>query len=549
MLLDALKPSRPRASWGITDDRWYVRDISGYVMESGAAGVSVTADSILRCGTVLAAVRFRGDSWAMCPPATIRKTAKGREEDPGHYSQTVLRNPNKRQTGNRWRHLNGVWLATWGNAYNEIISLGQSFADELLPIHPSLITDVQERADGSLRYWYTPPAKPARWIGQESMLHFRDMSVDGISGLETYRLIRNLVGIALLAEQHASTFLRKGTRISGLLVPSGPLTKPQRDDLLTSANADLGGSNNTGALGVLPYGVDLKPLSLSNRDNQFGELSDQTIGMILRALGVPGVVVGWMGDKTATYASADAFFEKGGIKHCVLPILANVEAEEEKSLLLPGDGRQIKHNLDALQRANWKDRIAGLVQATGGPIMSVNEAREIEDYNPIDNPRFDEPHIPSNMVGGATEEPDPQEPPAGPPRRLPPPPPDGEDEDENAATQAPDPQAERLKRYEASAALRIVRREIAAIEAKAPKMARDKDSWRAFVLEFYGKHASHVSEIMLLPEPAARAYCDRQASALLAGGAKVAETWEREIPPRLVELATDAAASWRSERA
>jgi hypothetical protein len=361
------------------------------------------------------------------------------------------------------------------------------------------------------------------------------MSTDGTTGLEIYKLIRNVVSIALLAEQHAATFLRKGTRISGLLVPTGPIDKAQRDELRTSVNADLGGTTSTGMLGILPYGVDLKPLSLSNREAQFGELSDQVIGMILRALGVPGVVVGWMGDKTATYASADAFFEKGGIKHCVLPILANVEAEEEKSLLLPGDGRQIKHNLDALQRANWKDRIAGLVQATGGPIFTVNEAREIEDFNAIDDPAFDRPHIPSNMAGG--EEPDPEPPPQPPPmpRQMP------EDDGEEARVLAPAPKSSHAEHlaslYAADNAQRIVRREVAAIAAKAPKFARDKDGWRAFVLELYGKHSAHVAEVMRISEASARAYCDRQASALLASGASVAERWEEQIPPQLVALA------------
>lgn len=535
LLLDALCPRSPRASWPITDERWYTRDLSGYVIETGGSGVPVSADSIMRCGTVLAAVRFRGDSWAMCPPSTFRKTARGREEEPTHYSQLVLRNPNKRQTGNRWRHLNGVWLATWGNAYNEIVSLGKSFADELRPLHPSMveIPRDQPRTDGSLVYVYRVPGKEPRRIGQENMLHFRDVSTDGISGLEMYRLIRNLVGIALLAEQHASTFLRKGTRISGLLVPSGPLGPDQRAELVRSANSDLGGTGATGALGVLPYGVDLKPLSLSNRDNQFGELSDQVVGMILRALGVPGVVVGWMGDKTATYASADAFFEKGGIKHCVLPILANVEAEEEKALLLPESGLQIKHNLDSLQRANWKDRIAGLVQATGGPILSVNEAREIEDYNQVDDPRFDKPHIPSNMVGGAEEPGEPADE-SMPPAQMPKPP--MPDDDPDASAVGPSLVEERLSRYETSAAQRVVRREMVAL-AKAPKFARDKDGWRAYVLEFYGKHAAHVAEIMMLAEDKARDYCDRQASTLLAEGAGAAEHWERDIPPRLVAMA------------
>lgn len=533
LLTEAFNP-KPRASWPVTDDHWYVRDISGYVMEAGGSGVALSADSILRCGTVLAAVRFRANSWAMCPPSTFRKTPNGREEMPQHYSQLVLRNPNPRDNGFRWRQANGCSMTLWGNAYNEIVSRGRSFADELWPRHPTCVRLVDQRADGSLVYLYSPPGERERRIGQESMLHFRDLSMDGIRGVEMYRLIRNAVGIALLAEQHATTFLRKGARISGLLIPSSPLEKEQRAELRESVNAGLGGPTNTGTLGVLPHGVDLKPLSISHREAQFLEISDQVVGMILRALGVPGVVVGWMGDKTATYASADAFFEKGGIKHCVLPILTNVEAEEELALLPPDSGLQIKHNLDALQRANWKDRIAGLVQACGGPIFSVNEGREIEDFNRIDDPRFDRPHVPSNMVGGDPQEPDEPRLPAPPPRRPP------ADEDEEAQAPRPAPQESRAlglaSLYASDAAKRIVKRELAAIAAKAPKFARNKDGWRAFVLEMYGKHAAHVAAVLHIPEATSRAYCESQASALLAGGVSVTEVWEQQIPSRLVAM-------------
>ncbi len=554
LLVEAFHP-RPRAAdrWAPppqTDGFWYTSDPAGYIAETVGTGIALSAETILRCSTVLAAVRFRGDSWAMCPPSTYQKTATGRLEMPEHYSQRVLRRPNLWQTGNRWRHVNGVWMALWGNAYNEIVAGPRSFADELRPIHPATIRVVDQRADGSLLYQHTAPGQPPRTLGQERVLHFRDLSTDGLEGVAMYRMIRNVVGIALLAEQHASTFLRKGARISGLLVPSAPLGKPERDVLRESVNQEFGGYSNTGTIGVLPHGVDLKELSLSNRDAQFLEISDQVIGMILRFLGVPGVVVGWA-DKTATYASAEAFFEKGGIKHCVLPILINVEAEEEKALLPDGESLQIKHNLDVLQRANTKDRYESLFRAVGGPWMTRNEARRIEDLNEDSDPEMDRVLTPSNMApelqreaagGSANPNEDRAEGGSGggplPPRNPESPP----DEDEEVARRPAALRARTREQilaelYAHDNAERIVKREIAAVRAKAPKLARDRVGWRAFVLETYGKHAPHVAEVMRISEDEARAYCDGQAAQLLAHGVAALEAWETEIPPRLAALA------------
>ena len=237
-------------------------------------------------------------------------------------------------------------------------------------------------------------------------------------------------------------------------------------------------------------------------------------------------VVGYA-DKTATYASAKEFFESGGIKHCVLPIITNVEAEEEKSLLLDGEGLQIKHNLDVLLRANTKDRYEALFKAIGRPFMTGNEGRAIEDLNPDPDPSMDKVLLPVNM---ATSEPEPEPPPPPGPARPMAPPPEDDEEPEAARLQL-------LRQYAHDNAARVVRREQAWVKAEAPKCARDKAGWRAAVLERYGKHARHVAEVMRVPEEDAKAYCDGQAAALLAGGAGVVEGWEAECVPRLVSMA------------
>jgi HK97 family phage portal protein len=377
---------------------WYTSDPSGWVSERGPVGMS--ADTLLRCGTVYAAVGFRGDSWAMSQPSTFKRTADGREEQPNHPSQIVLRKPNRWQTGNRWRHLNGVRMALWGNAYNEMKGGDRSFADELWPLDPWRCRVVDQRNDGSLLYVYTDKVDGERRLGQERMLRFHDLSTDGLRGVDMYRLIRNIVGIALLAEQHMTTFLTKGTRISGLLVPTDPLEPEQRQQLRDSVNSDLGGASKTGTLGILPYGVKVEKIDTTHRDAQFQELSDGVVGAILRFLRVPGFVVGYQGDKANTYASAKETAQEA-LRHTVLPIITNVEAEEEKALLPDGSGLQIKHNLDILLRVNTKDRYETLVKATGRPFMTGNEARTVEDMDQVtDDPSMNRVLMPSNHTDG-----------------------------------------------------------------------------------------------------------------------------------------------------
>jgi HK97 family phage portal protein len=565
IIAEAFNPRPSAEQWSPSaspiNEGWYAKDIAGYMYEAtSGSGLHLTADTILNCGTVLAAVRFRGDSWAMCPPSTYRKTKDGRVAEPDHYSERVLRYPNTYQTDFRWRQLNGVRQALWGNAHNEIIANGETFAGELRPLPPMHTKPVDQRNDGTLLYLSNPPGQPEKRLGQEKVLHFRDLSTDGINGLEMYRLIRNVVGIALLAERHTTTFLRKGTRISGLLVPTAPLEKEQRDALRESVNQDFGGSSNTGTLGVLPHGVDLKELSKSMKDSMTLDLDDQTVGKILRFLNVPGVVVGYSKDLMG-YASADAFYEKGGIRQCVLPILTNAEAEVMMALLLRDSGIQIKHNLDVLNRANTKERYEAIFRAVGGPWMSVNEARRQEDMNPMDDPRYDEVLTPSNMAPELQQDlanPGSQndaKPPAT-PKPQPAPAPQDDSADATRMAEKADrwearqvalvARAETFARIEAA---RIVRKEIAAIQGSKPggrlgaanKTAGNPDAWKVWVADFYGeRHPSYVADTLGITPEKARAYCASQADALLANGVGIIEAWEDTVAPKLVALALEA---------
>ena len=519
---------QPRAdvTWSPLDDRWYT---SGLGLETDT-GITLSAESILRCGTVLAAVRFLADSWAMCPANTYRKTTRGTEEEPGHYSQLVLRDPNAWQTDYRWQHLNMTWATTWGNAYNRIIPARDSIAAELRPLHPSVTKVKEQRSDGTLVYSHWTPQGQEIRLGQEEVLHFRGLSTDGISGVPIYQLIRNAVAIALAAEKHTATFLRKGSRVGGFVTAPQGADQTKRDELQAALASALGGANNTGAIGVVPFGIELKPWASTNREGQLLELTDQTVGAVLRFLGVPGVVAGYA-DKTATYASAKEFFESGGIKHCLLPWIKNFEAECSKALLVKGDGREIKFNLAVLLRASTKDTYDALLKAIGRPFMTGNEGRRIVDMNPIDavaDPTMDQCVLPKNTgTGDETAAVAPEPPPAGgPPRRFQPAQPTDDEEARSRGWQ-----------FALDASARVVRRELAALRDRAPMAARDPEAWREWLVGYYARHVAHVVEVLHVEEPVARAYAEKQRDTILAEGLAVCESWHETIPYRLASLA------------
>lgn len=601
MAAAAFRPSVRAASPGPTDDFWY-RDVSGYVIESGV-GMGLSADTIFRAGVVLAAVNWKANVAAVCPPQVMLRTATGRRAAPDHPAQRVLRNPNEGMTGYEWAHLNVVWRSTWGNAYNRIVPGRSYFAEQLIPLHPSRVRVVDQKADGSRVYEYRPARGPAEVLSQSEVHHYFGISLDGTSGAPIYQLIRNCVGIALLAQRHVGTQLRKGTRLAGILAPTTPTTPEQQDDLVTSWNSTFGGGDASGTVGLLPHGVEFKPISMDNQKSMLVDLMNHHIEEALRFLEVPGVAIGYQGDKTATHAAAETFFQDGAIRSCILPLITSMELREGKALLPAGDQHYIKRNLDVLDRANSTKRIAALVASCGGPFLTVNEVREVEDWDPDPNHDADEIRQPLNSPPGGA---DPDMPATTKPKAPAKPAPDPEDDpapDAGSVNLSPvavrvsgsgDPtaiaaavtealkasggelarpprlgfeaaQVARLEEAERDAetaalrsrareladalAARVISKEVRAIRGALVRTTRGKteatilaaggEPWARWVSEFYEDHAGYVAEVLRIDAGPARQYADEQAAALLAGGVGVVETWETTVTPRLAALALE----------
>jgi HK97 family phage portal protein len=512
-------------SWQPLDERWYV-EYPGIETE---AGISVSSETVLRCGTVLAALTFRSESYALCEPQVFERDGDSRRPTPDHYLQVVLRDPNAWQTGGEWMGLQGYRLGIYGNSYNRIISSRTSVVDQLWPLEPARVRILEQHRDGTLTYEYRPKIGEPEPIGHDEMLHFRGLSIDGIRGVDMAVLIRQAVGIALAAERHEAKFLSRGVRLSGILsTENDKLSKETRDRAIASWNDAFSGHQGTGGTAMLEGGYKFTPMTSGHRDAQFVELRDFQVGEILRALGVPGVVVGYA-EKTATYASASEFF-KYGLRRRLQDWLGPIERRISKVLLMKGDRHFLRFNMDNALRGATEERIAALVSATGGkPIYTQNEARAIEDMNPAPEPSADQLGQPLNMSSGA---PKPAEPKPG---RVPPPPPEDEDGEEAKIA--------RGWRFAHDAAARVVRKEVLAFagdgERKgiAFRYAKDAQGFRLAATDWYGKHADTVSAQLHIDRAAAALYCQRQLDSLIERGVAATATWESEVVPQLAAIA------------
>jgi hypothetical protein len=83
---------------------------------------------------------------------------------------------------------------------------------------------------------------------------------------------------------------------------------------------------------------------------------------------------------------------------------------------------------------------------------------------------------------------------------------------------------------------KVARREIAAVEKWAQRLAADPEGWEKWVRGFYMSHTVTLMEVLRVEVDSAEEYAETQREALLAGGVAVIEEWPAKLPEKLMAM-------------
>lgn len=508
------------------DDRYFGGGGVVYMDADSGAG----PESPLKIATVWRALNVLAGAVASLPIDVFRhidptRPDAGKEVAAGDpWRRRLKRGPNRMQTSFRWRHQMVGCILSHGNYYAQKLGAPGQEAEQLWPLDPARMKVKDLLRDGTLVYEYTTQAGRAEPLYQDEVFHARGYSTDGMTGVSVFELMRQTTALALSNRTQRTSFVRNEMRPSAVITTPGELSDPARENLQKGYARAFGGPRRAGRVMVLEQGAKIDGFRFTSRDAQEIESEHFLIEEFLRFTGVPGVLVGHA-DKTATYASAEQFFQSF-VTHGVFPLTSNIEEELTSSLFGIDAEEFVEFNLNAMLRPDSAARAAFYRTMVELGCLTRNEVRALENRNPL--PGLDEPLTPGNMTRGS----DPQQTPAAPKKPDP-----EEDEPE------PDEPSEKALAIVLEAAGRIVRKELSAIvggpgkKGAAIRFASDPEGWKRWVAEFYADHSALVRDGLKLSEAAADAYCVAQRTALLSVGVAACEAWERERVPALAELA------------
>lgn len=358
-----------------------------------AGGVNVNAESALRLAHVFRCVDLISSTAADLPWSIRRKTSTGSEAADNHPNATLYACPDKESDTLDfiWRKTLFMHALLWGNGYAKIKRNGVYRPVSLAIYHP---TEVTVKKDGR-RLWYKF-ADERDPLPSSEVIHLKLFTTDGLMGRTPIQIGAESLKVSLQGQRFAQKFLENGAMVSGVLTVEKALSGDARKNLRDSFSPYVG-PNNAGGVPLLEDGIKYEKMGISPGDFKLLEMTKASAETICTWFGVPQHLAGVL--DRATFSNIE-HQDLEYMKYSMSPHIKNFRQEfDYKTLQTIELGRVYTHvNFNGLLRADTKTRAEYYRTFIQNGLMCQDEARALEDLNPIEGGAGQRYWIQQNMM-------------------------------------------------------------------------------------------------------------------------------------------------------
>lgn len=335
----------------------------------------------------------------------------GRERVRGEQISLLMSRPNRDMTMLQFLYAIVLDLCLYDEAIIYVRpGHGEGLTDdempELLPISPRWVThQISEDRIWGLDFIdvQTDRGKTVRIPADKIVrLHGYNPS-DYINGTSPVDSLRDLLREQLDAAKYRSELWKNGPQISGVIERPKDAPRWGSDDRkrfkASLKSQYTGRGSGVGGMPLLEDGMTLKPYHLNAKDEQFVDVAKLSLQTVASVYHVNPTMVGLLDN--ANYSNVREF-RRSLYGDSLGPIIKQIE-EVFNAFLLPMLGIDSDHyvefNLDEKLRASFEEKAAVTSAAVGGPWMTRNEARAMNNLTAIDG--ADELIVPLNVAEGS----------------------------------------------------------------------------------------------------------------------------------------------------
>lgn len=342
--------------------------------------VPVTQQSVMGIAAAYACVNNISQDVAGLPCQLFRTTDAGRERVSGHPADLLLNlQASGLQSSFHFRQSMTALTLLRGNAYAQIVRGPRQRPVQLLFKHPDEVTAYKSGG----RLWYRFSGDPKVYADYD-VLHLKGLSLDGVMGVSVIHYFRETFGKGLANSRSHANFYQNGAKTSGVLEKeTGTLSDAAAARLAASFAAKYAGTENAGKPILLEEGLKYKAISLTPEDAEFISTHKLTRADIASIFRMPPHKIGDLERSTNNNIEQQSLDYVGDT---LLPILLAQEQEYRLKLLQPSEVADTywRHNVSAQLRADATARANYLQKLVQAGILTINEARALEERNRID---------------------------------------------------------------------------------------------------------------------------------------------------------------------
>ena len=354
-----------------------------------SSGKPVNERSAMQTAVVYACVRILAETIASLPLHTYKYTKDGKEKATEHQLYYLLHDePNPEMTSFVFRETLMSHLLLWGNAYAQIIRDGRGQVVALYPLLPDKMR-ADRSTPGELYYEYHSD-KGVFILNKDDVLHIPGLGFDGLIGYSPIAMAKNAIGMAMATEEYGASFFANGANPGGVLEHPGVVKDPKK--IRDSWNQVYQGSSNAHRIAVLEEGMKFQQIGIPPEQAQFLETRKFQIEEICRIFRVPLHLVGNL--ERATFSNIE-YQSIDFVVHTIRPWLVRIEQSINKSLFLKDEKKEyfVSFLAEGLLRGDFASRMQGYSIGIQNGIYSINEVRNLENFNLLSDEEGGNLHI------------------------------------------------------------------------------------------------------------------------------------------------------------
>lgn len=345
------------------------------------SGIRVTEEGSLAIGAVFSCVKVISETFGLMDLEIQKKRGKFNEHDPNHQLNLFVRDPSPYFNRYQWMQAVITHILLWGNAYNKIERgrYGDPVGVKILQPH-EVTPKISPR--GRLFYEYQHD-NGEEIIYPENILHFKNLTTDGLLGLSTIAIQRESLSNSLAKVQHEGAFYANGAKASGVLMTPGNFGAKEKSNVKESFNKETEGAKNRFKTIVLEEGVKYQQLTIPQNDAQFLESKNYDRSEIAGLFRVPPYKIGYMDN--ANYSNVEAQ-ERSFARDAIVPHATNIQQELDRKLFFEDERavQKFQFNTDDITKGDMKTRYESHNVGIQAGFLKPKEVREAEGW-PTDN--------------------------------------------------------------------------------------------------------------------------------------------------------------------